>query len=665
LRAAIKRLRLNGTGREIEFSPGLNVIRGEIGTGKSTVLRLIYGLFGGGYDDLIPELRSVASIEGQIILGDSEFRIVRRPVSTLNAPVEIDGSGESLRLPADEGIGFEEESYKHWVQRKLGLPELEVWHSERLDVEPSPVTIKDYFFYSYLRQTDIGSSLLGSADRFRSQKRRAVFSAVWGLVSARYQELESELRRIERRLFDIQTELRAAENILRDTEWSNGAALIGAVERANASLDAVRRSGASAVRTALLRGFASGVTGVPLDEFRGQNAAIADGEAEPSRVEILRNHVLRLDEAIALSRDAIAQEQTAAQELETLAIQLDSQRRRLSKARIAGGQLLDYDFLLCPRCGTQLDDARRHIGGSDGQGECYLCLQVPEGSPMVSAETLVREEARLRAQIQESRELSSAHEEQALALEKELATKRVERVELAGELDARTRAYVSDEAANLETRAATEARLRAEIEKLREFMKIHERLDRYRLEEASLVESANTIAQRIRDEHGRMGDTERNLEVLDGEFRAAVEALNVPRLDPSEYVAVDRDPDYLGPVVWGRRFDQLHSPGAKSLVNVAFAAANQRASVRLQKPLVNVLLIDGLTNQIGDDPPDRERKHRVWDYLAQTADEFKGSLQIIVADNEVPDDVAQFVRVSLSSDNRLVPLPAGRSQRHA
>lgn len=659
MKAAIQRLFLAGTTRQIEFLPGLNVIRGEIGTGKSTVLRLVYGLFGGGYDDLIPEMSGVAMVEALVLLGDRQYRIARRPVSTLSAKVDIHGDGETARLPAEEGDSPDTETFKQWVQQKLNLPRFDVLPSERLDVDPSPVTVKDYFFYSYLRQTELGSALLGSADRFRGQKRRAVFSAVWGLSSTRYHELESALRLVDRRLFDLRTELRVAEDLFSETEWGNRANLADAIETANASLTAIRETGASAIRVALLRGFASGVSGLPAAAiFEPATAGEDETHVDASRIEILRKHILGLDEAIPLLRDAIDQEAKAASELESLSVQLEAQRKRLTKAAVAQNRLLDYDFLLCPRCGTNLDHERRHREVLDGR--CYLCLQIPITREPITPDVIDQEEKRLAAQILESRRLAESHASQIAGISTELAAKRDERTTAAAELDARTRTYVSDAASDLETRAAAEARLRSELEKLREYQRIMDRVDAYRKTESVLINEQDSLERQLKDEESRMRAGEIGMDALDDYFRRAVSALDVPKLDASDYVAIDRDPAYFGPIVWGRRFDQLHSPGAKSLVNVAFAVSNQIASIELQRPLVNILLIDGLTNQIGEDAPDRERKVKVWKYLLDIAETHLESLQIIVADNEVPDFIEPHVRITLSADDRLVPVESGR-----
>jgi hypothetical protein len=62
--------------------------------------------------------------------------------------------------------------------------------------------------------------------------------------------------------------------------------------------------------------------------------------------------------------------------LSELRNQLRTQLGRLTQAVVAGARFFDFDFVVCPRCGSAVDRSR-----GDETRHCYLCLQEPPPAP--------------------------------------------------------------------------------------------------------------------------------------------------------------------------------------------------------------------------------------------------------------------------------------------
>ena len=105
----------------------------------------------------------------------------------------------------------------------------------------------------------------------------------------------------------------------------------------------------------------------------------------------------------------------------------------------------------------------------------------------------------------------------------------------------------------------------------------------------------------------------------------------------------------------GRRFDDLSSPGLATIVNVAYALAHQRTSIDLGLGLPNILLIDGLSEHLGEVGFDPERLEAVYKSLIDFSERKINMLQVIVVDNEVPSLVDNYIRLRLSETDRLIP----------
>lgn len=193
------RLRLNsvalvGTSRAVEFTPGLNVVEGSISTGKTSLMRLLAVVLGAAYDGITPEVdQAVTDLAADMLIGDRNFSLVRRLVTTDSAPVQIAGDGLALRLPAMRPSPTTRQSYGLWLLETLGLPTLRVPHAPTRPQESTfiPVSINDYMRYCRIRQDEIDVDVFGSSHPFRDIKRQYVFRILYGGYDAEIARLQA------------------------------------------------------------------------------------------------------------------------------------------------------------------------------------------------------------------------------------------------------------------------------------------------------------------------------------------------------------------------------------------------------------------------------------------------------------------------------------------
>ncbi len=107
------------------------------------------------------------------------------------------------------------------------------------------------------------------------------------------------------------------------------------------------------------------------------------------------------------------------------------------------------------------------------------------------------------------------------------------------------------------------------------------------------------------------------------------------------------------PVYYGRPFAEVSSPGLATLINVSHALAHHLTAIELELKLPQILVIDGLSEHLGQEGLDPERLEAIFDLLIETSQTHR-ELQVIVVDNEVPDRARPFVRLELSEDDRLI-----------
>src|ERR1022692_4327373 len=100
-RLELSEMELVGGGREITFRPGLNIIQGDITTGKTTLVRLIRALLGTMPSAMPPEVDYIRALQGRVSIGHRTWQIYRPRTSTAGALVEI---GEADPEPSREPI---------------------------------------------------------------------------------------------------------------------------------------------------------------------------------------------------------------------------------------------------------------------------------------------------------------------------------------------------------------------------------------------------------------------------------------------------------------------------------------------------------------------------------------------------------------------------------
>jgi uncharacterized small protein (DUF1192 family) len=582
-------------------------------------MKLLEVFLGGAYSRVSDEVsRSVTRLAGELTIGQKSFSVIRPLVQTDTAQVQIAGDGVADRLPAMRPQPGSSQTYGIWLLQQLGLPVLRVPQAPTRPGESAftPVSINDYLLYCRLRQDEIDVDVLGSSLPFRDIKRRYVFRILYGGYDTQVATLQDELRRVQAELTQLEGGRAAFEGFLKGTVLENRAVL----ERDLAEVIG---------RVAALRG------------ARAELAA--RGPVTPESVQ-LRSEIAAADQRVSEVRLELERELRSGGQLGDLANDLHSQSSRLTRAIVAGERFVDFEFIVCPRCGSSVESGRAR------DGHCTLCLQ--EEPPAPTREDLIREQDRVNTQIGETEELIKAHELRARDLEREVDAIASRRLQLGELLDREMGSFISDQGERLEMAAREEAGLSERETRIRDYLHLYERVDETTSRIAQLTERRGELERLLERAAELDALTRSRIQRLEEWFAQYVEALAVPRFGTGLRAGIDMN-DYE-PIVNGQKFPQL-SAGVRVLVNIAHALAHHRTALDLDLALPGLLWIDGVTKNIGTAGYDHERIEDIWTELIRASTEVGDQLQLIVAANDVPDRVAPYVRLALAEGDRLIP----------
>ena len=614
MKLKVNEITLEGADRSISFSPGLNIITGPIASGKTTLVRYLRFLLGSSLVQIPIEARTnVVAVSGSVDLADRSFLIMRPAVTTTTARVEIAGGDETWRLPAAAAAG---ETYVNWLLAHLGLPRIDVPSAPtRPDSDPTPVSINDYLLYSYLAQDELGFSVFGHRHWFRNIKRKYVFDITYGFYDLKTAQIQDRLRDVQARLKELRSRRALFDTFFDGTPLENRAGIEHELREVNDELEQV--------------------------ESAAMDVASVAREAVDTTQ--LQAEILDLERRSARLKAAIDAERQSLANLKDLARQLEAQSGKLTRSVVSHKHLTDVEFVVCPRCGTELPSNRQ------AADVCYLCLQEP--SIEFSRESLIAEQGAVEQQLTEAQDLSREREARTTALEGQLEEVRGELGQRRLELDFQTKSYVSEHAASIAATAAHRARLSARSQQLGEYLKVLAKIDDAQQEVARLTAERDVLEQELAAATAESRDSDRKVDHLKDRFNDILERLRPPKFGEQELSDINRN-TYL-PVYYGRPFAEISSPGLATLINVAHALAHHLTAIDLGLRLPQILVIDGLSEHLGEEGLDPERRKAIYEFLIETSS-TNPELQVIVVDNEVPDDGRPFVRLELSEEDRLI-----------
>jgi RNA polymerase-binding transcription factor DksA len=282
--------------------------------------------------------QTVQRLAGRLVIGNSEYDVVRPFVSTANAKVEIAGDEEAERLPAYQAPNPSDLTYRDWLLHKLDLPEVRVPRTaSRSESELSPVTVNDYLMYCYLQQEEIDKSVFGHNEYFKNIKRMAVFDIVYGRYDAELAGLREQLREVSSELRRLQNWFQTIDEFIEGTLIENRTVIECRVRETEAELES----------------------------FEDRLIHLADEAIEETGSTELRDELRQAKEAFARVRTMAESEATGVEQKDRLIAQLRTQSARLTKAIVADEYLLDFDFVMCPRCGSEVG-VNRSTDGDPG-----------------------------------------------------------------------------------------------------------------------------------------------------------------------------------------------------------------------------------------------------------------------------------------------------------
>ena len=342
-------VRTRRTSERIEFSEIVTFLHGPVGTGKSTVARLVDYCLGGELERTPAIQQEFVATQLSLVLGDCACTFERAADDTQSVRVTWsgpDGDARSINAPlSPQAVPLldaeEVYSLSDLIFHLCGVTPIKVRKRSRDPESPLiRLSIRDIWWYCYLDQAHLDSSFFHLEDPFRGRKSQDAMRFFTGLHSERLSQLEDELMRT----VDGQRSKREAVQQIRSFmarfELGSELDMVGQLQSVEQELAAAEQRRADLERTR---------------------------SAQIHPTDVLRNELRRLSTEVEKARQAVADSAQSIAEQRALQAELITAKVKAERVDQAGRVLEGVSYQRCPQCGADVADR------PDEHDRCRLC----------------------------------------------------------------------------------------------------------------------------------------------------------------------------------------------------------------------------------------------------------------------------------------------------
>lgn len=200
------------------FHHGVNIIRGENSSGKSTITHLLFYALGGDYESFVVEARRCSRVYVEIETGGAIVTLSRPIEKNREGKVKSEQAMTIFWCPLDDALeqrgepktfGYRQtpnkDSFSNVLFRLLGFPIVQ---------GDSNITMHQLLRLIYVDQESPSSSLFLHETWDNQLTRETVADLLMGIFDADLYDSQLRLREMEERLKDVKSEIRSAQKFL-------------------------------------------------------------------------------------------------------------------------------------------------------------------------------------------------------------------------------------------------------------------------------------------------------------------------------------------------------------------------------------------------------------------------------------------------------------------
>ncbi len=630
-RIRINELRVKGIRKDyfITFKTALNIISGEMSTGKTSILELIDYCFGNNECPTYPELeRNGTTALLEIEIDREAFTIERQLFSTRQKQnihfcniADLPSPHKTMEVNSYQKIG--EESVGSFLLSKIGLKDIPLREALARDESGiDTLSFRDILWLCYLRRTRVaGNDLLFESNRLKENKLIQVVDVLFDLHSDRSAVLGAELKSLLAEISDKQK----TERVLSDVASSQGISTLDQLESEKGRLFEDIEN-----KKSLLEKIDAKISG---------SSEIAKG---------LQDEVLKIRKSLQEIRTEKRGHEKTLQRLIPLRSQYFEDISKLHLINQAKTIMDPLSLVICPVC---LSPFRLK---TEEKERCPLCgckLEQKEEIPInVNREirTIERKLDELSTYVKETQEVvkQNAIADEELSQKLAISSKK---------LDDTLRSFVSPYLTEREGLVSAITTDQNGLKHIDDSVKLRNQIQEVTEQILALQARQKEIQRILEEERKKSLNRTELINALSAIFLKHLQMVKFPKLT-NAYID-----ERLVPYVRGLRYDQLSSEGAINLSSICWITSIYIEAMRSSLHHPGFLMLDGVQSGIGlgSNVDNEFRDQSIVDglyVLLKEISEFDDDCQIIIVDNHPPSYIKKpDVRVYFSGDAKRPP----------
>ncbi len=563
---------------EVVFAETVTFLYGPVGTGKSTVARLVDYCFGGDLERTPAIQREFVSVVLGAKLGEYVCTFERGAEDTQAVRVtwsrgEDDFGSVNAPLSAGEVPLLDAEVYNlsDLLFHLCGVEPIKVLKRSRDPDSPMiRLSFRDVWWYCYLDQTHLDSSFFRLEDPFRGRKSQDAMRFFTGLHSERLNQLQADLYRTV-------TEQHGAREAVAQIRRFMARFDLGSELELTAQIEATERE----LRAA----------------EEGKQTLETDRETSIHPTDGLRSRLRELSQTVSDLRQAISASQSTLAEQEALRAELITAKVKAGRAEQASRILDSVDYSRCPQCGSDIS------GRPPAAEHCRLCgtfSTATEARQSVDAEVVRRE---INDRIDQITDSMNRRRQALTRSERELQRAEGAKSQLDRQLQHELRRYDSAFVESIRVVDREIATFEERLRSLAQFQEMPRAISELEEQAGASQGRIDQLRSTIDEERRRLHFADENTRAIAAKFKAIMLEVGFPGVSVEDDVVLD--PRNWKPIVvhseqeWG--FWDTGSGGKKTLFNVCYALAIHGVAQERGMPVPNILIIDSPTKNISDD----------------------------------------------------------------
>jgi len=618
----IKDLILPGHRKEyrVQFQPGVNIIYGDVDTGKSTILRFIYYLLGGKAIKIDEEVAaSVKYAALDIAINGDNYCIVRdifdpsRDIEVYHCPYsDIANTFPEKYKSSVSKAGTDNDSLSDFLLDILELPAVRLKRAPTKDQsETAKLSFLDLFKYMYLDQDDVGSTKMLDAGNYVIETRnKEVLKYIFNVLDSSIAELEVDISNRAKEQESLTKEYSAISRFLSKTELKTSEEL----DEEISGIDALKSD---------LSGRLSDLN----------KRMVGDHDLYDSLKDALDSIKLAIDEQEGKKSHALQNIDRFSRLYNDYKNDVEKIDASLSAKDVIGSDLEERTN--CPICESV-------ISISDISGRFDIPSDVKLDEERKSIIRRLKDISSLIADNRQEVELAS------IRLDDLRSEQRKARAVMDGELEESVSPYLAERDAIVKELAQLDERRETAVHSLRVRNKL-----------ASIVEEIERLESGIEKLHVKLEELKSDAPSLESTVKDIGSDVDefLRRVKLKNHYGVGLDEKTLLPTVRDIEYRKINSGGLRTIVSIGYLASILRQKLSRDTNIPGLLMIDTVGKFLGKTPEpsedsvigdaegveDPEKYRNLFDALIRLAEDFEEQnmlCQIILVDNDIPHDVA-------------------------